>query len=178
MSADEEKAIEYLDNYKYDNEVRNAIDTVLNLIKKQQEEIEEYKMLFDEANARKYRKRYLKERRKEQPNLLYPDFDEIYKRYYEQKEEIEKEKEKNKELEEKLKISVAMLTKGTYPEQNKGDNDFDKQFISKDKIKTTIKSLERELEIIKRQHIKDIKIYTAYDIVVSKILELQELLEE
>lgn len=46
-----------------------------------------------------------------------------------------KEEEKNKELEEKLKIATAMLTRGTYPEQNEGDNDFDKQFISKDKIK-------------------------------------------
>lgn len=32
-----------------------------------------------------------------------------------QQKELEQEKEKNKELQEKLKIAVAMLTKGTYP---------------------------------------------------------------
>lgn len=48
------------------------------------------------------------------------------------------EKEKNKDLEEKLKISVAILTKGTYPEENEGDNDFDKQFIAVDKVKEKI----------------------------------------
>lgn len=42
--------------------------------------------VFDD---RKYRKKYLKERRKEEPNLLYPDGDEIYKRYYEQKKQID-----------------------------------------------------------------------------------------
>lgn len=111
MSADEEKAIENIrilaeymgDNYFFSKQgirdLRNDLDTVLNLIKKQQEEIEElkeYKMLFNEANERKYRKRYLKERRKEEPNLLYPDFDEIYKRYYEQQKEIEKLKKESR----------------------------------------------------------------------------------
>lgn len=51
------------------------------------------------------------------------------------------EKEKNKELEEKLKMSIAMLTKGTYPETEKGANDFDNYFISKDKIRAKIKEL-------------------------------------
>lgn len=54
------------------------------------------------------------------------------------------EKEKNKELEEKLKISVAILTKGTYPEENEGDNDFDKQFIAVDKIKEKIEETNSE----------------------------------
>lgn len=52
-----------------------------------------------------------------------------------QQKELEQEKEKNKELEENLKIAVAMLTKGTYPEKNEGDNDFNKKFIAVDKIK-------------------------------------------
>lgn len=50
----------------------------------------------------------------------------------------------NKDLEEKLKIAVAMLTRGTYPEQNEGDNDFDKHFISKDKIKEKIEELVKQ----------------------------------
>lgn len=41
MSKEEKKAIEYLKGYKYDNEVRQAIDIVLNLIDKQQKQIEE-----------------------------------------------------------------------------------------------------------------------------------------
>lgn len=38
--------------------------------------------------GRKYYKKYLKERRAEEPNLLYPDFDEIYQKYFEQKDTI------------------------------------------------------------------------------------------
>ena len=55
-----------------------------------QEEIKEYDYLIDMQNQRKYHKKYLKERRKEQPNLLYPDFDEVYERYFKQKEKIDK----------------------------------------------------------------------------------------
>lgn len=53
-----------------------------------------------------------------------------------------REKEKNKKLEENLKIATAMLTKGTYPEQNEGDNDFCKQFIPKSKVKELSKKYE------------------------------------
>lgn len=66
------------------------IQIALNLIEKQQKEIEEYDRTFDIWDERKYRKKYLEERRKEQPNLMYPDADEIYERYYQQKAEIEK----------------------------------------------------------------------------------------
>lgn len=71
-------------------------DTVLNLIEKLKKENEELKSdnlekerLLEIFDNRKYRKRYLKERRKEEPNLLYPDGDEIYKRYYELKKQID-----------------------------------------------------------------------------------------
>lgn len=65
-------------------------------------------------------------------------------------EEINAEHQKTngelrKELEdktEKLKIATAMLTKGTYPAENDKDNDFDCQFISKDKIKIQIEQLK------------------------------------
>lgn len=65
-----------------------------------------------------------------------------------------KEKEKNKELEEKLKIATAMLTRGTYPEQNEGDNDFDNLFISKDKIKEIVDELEEQIAEFK-EYVKD-----------------------
>lgn len=65
-------------------------------------------------------------------------------------EEINAEHQKingelRKELEdktEKLKIATAMLTKGTYPADNDKDNDFDYQFISKDKVKIQIEQLK------------------------------------
>lgn len=49
-------------------------------------DIEDYKSMLDMFDNRKYRKMYLEERRAEQPNLLYPDADEIYERYYKLKE--------------------------------------------------------------------------------------------
>ena len=63
-----------------------------------QEEIKEYEELLNLQNNREYAKRYLEERRKEQPNLLYPDYDEIYKRYYEQKDKIKQLEEENERI--------------------------------------------------------------------------------
>lgn len=48
----------------------------------------EYQRIQDLSDKRTYRKKYLEERRKEEPNLLYPDSDEIYQRYYELKEQF------------------------------------------------------------------------------------------
>lgn len=45
------------------------------------------KFMFNTFNNRKYRKKYLKLRRKEQPNLLFPDADEIYEKYFELRKE-------------------------------------------------------------------------------------------
>ena len=66
-------------------------------------------------------------------NLIkgYKDGEEIIKNTV--KENLEYQKY-IRELEENLKIATAMLTKGTYPEKNKGDNDFAKQFIPKTKV--------------------------------------------
>jgi hypothetical protein len=68
------------------------------------------------------------------------------------------EREKRNDVEEKLKITVAIITRGMYPEQNEGDNDFDRQFvlIRKDKIK---KFIDEELpgeEICKSCDIYDV----------------------
>lgn len=60
-------------------------------IKELKELLEDYdyiKHITVLMEGRKYYKKYLKERRKEQPDLLYPDFDEIYEKYFEQKETI------------------------------------------------------------------------------------------
>lgn len=89
--------------------------------------------------------------------------------------QLRQEKEKNKDLEEKLKIAVAILTKGTYPKENEGDNDFDKQFIAVDKIKEKLELLK---DILKAKE-KDGNIYKQIPIEYLKgaIEQLEELLE-
>lgn len=107
MNEEEKDAIEqlkswreYIINHKEKvnkaNDIEFYIRTVLNLIEKLKKENEELKSdnlekerVLEIFDNRKYRKRYLKERRKEEPNLLYPDGDEIYKRYYELKKQID-----------------------------------------------------------------------------------------
>ena len=66
----------------------DEVDKLTNYINNLQEDVYEYEQLLDIQDKREYHKRYLEERRKEEPNLLYPDYDEIYKRYYEQKDKI------------------------------------------------------------------------------------------
>lgn len=72
---------------------RKAIKYWVNKLQKENEELKsdnlEKERVLEIFDNRKYRKRYLKERRKEEPNLLYPDGDEIYKRYYELKKQID-----------------------------------------------------------------------------------------
>ena len=62
----------------------------------------EYQRTQDIFDERTYRKKYLEERRKEEPNLLYPDADEIYKRYYKLREENKELKKNNKRYEKEL----------------------------------------------------------------------------
>lgn len=83
-------------NIKFNLLQVSDIQIILNLITKLQKENEELKLdnlekkrILEVFDDRKYRKKYLKERRKEEPDLLYPDGDEIYKRYYEQKKQID-----------------------------------------------------------------------------------------
>ena len=103
MLSEEKKAIRNLENlseYGLSTTLNQAdldkMKIVLNLITKLQKENEELKSdnleksrILEVFDDRKYRKKYLEERRKEEPNLLYPDGDEIYKRYYEQKKQID-----------------------------------------------------------------------------------------
>ena len=78
-------------------------------------------------------------------NLIkgYKDGEEIIKNTV--KENLEYQKY-IRELEENLKIATAMLTKGQYPEINKGDNDFNKQFVPKSKIKELKEANEKKID--------------------------------
>lgn len=77
-------------------------------LEKENEELKsdnlEYQRIQDIFDERKYRKKYLEERRAEQPKLLYPDADEIYERYYKLKEE-------NEELKHKYDKALSDLVK-------------------------------------------------------------------
>ena len=101
-----EKDIHLLESYAgmthkmTDNQGRpkldQAIEHVLEDYKRVSKENEElildnleYQRIQDIFDKRTYRKKYLEERRKEEPNLLYPDVDEIYRRYYELRKENE-----------------------------------------------------------------------------------------
>ena len=77
-------------------------ENTLNLIKRQQEYIEEIEAIVGLQRKRKYYNRFVKEVwQKEHSKLSYPDFDEIYKRYFDQQAEIEKLKNKNQILNQK-----------------------------------------------------------------------------
>ena len=93
-----------------DEETVNAIENLINKnkkLEKENEELKEYNMTYKRilglADNRIYRKKYLEERRKEQPNLLYPDSDEIYRRYYELKEENE---HLHREINRRIKLKI------------------------------------------------------------------------
>ena len=58
------------------------------------EDNHEYELMLDTLDERQYRKLYLKEERAKRKGLLYPDADEIYRRYFEQREFIELLKQK------------------------------------------------------------------------------------
>lgn len=75
----------------------------------------EYQRIQDLSDKRTYRKKYLEERRKEEPNLLYPDSDEIYQRYYELKEQLA-----NSIPISKLKEEVLNLMKEAHDKAIKG----------------------------------------------------------
>lgn len=63
------------------------IEVVLNELERLQEDNHEWEIIFDVFNEREYRKKYLEEERAKRPKLLYPDADEIYKKYYKLKTE-------------------------------------------------------------------------------------------
>lgn len=113
------------------------------------------------------------EQEKEKNNNLIKQLQEQNTEIQDISRQLRQEKEKNKELEEKLKIAVAIITKGMYPEQNEGDNDFDKQFISKDKIKEKIEETNSE-----KLNYSEEEYYLENEVKGYAIDKLKELLEE
>lgn len=71
------------------------MENIFDLIKRQQEHIEELEIQTGLMRRRKYYDKFVKEVfQKEKGNdLVHPDFDEIYKRYFEQQAEIERYKD-------------------------------------------------------------------------------------
>ena len=162
MSEEEKKAIEHLNSFlnipefvwiKESELLMKNVKIVLNLIEKQQKELNNIKEI--EKIHRKVNEilRVELEQEKEinkEIAIKNHKIKEESNAYGEEiirlDNELNQEKEKNKDLEEKLKIAIAILTRGTYPEENEGDNDFDKQFIAVDKIKDMMKYREFELQ--------------------------------
>ena len=148
MNEEEKNVLEYFKNKQvYDMElVFDYIPVLLNLIEKQQKELNNLKEIEQEHKTENGLLRQELdmqiEHNKELDNILYAKqsmIDELTQNEEQLKIELGKEKEN-------LKIAVAMLTKGTYPEENEGDNDFNKKFIAVDKIKEMKKYREFELQ--------------------------------
>ena len=161
-----------------DEETVNAIENLINKNKKLQKENEElkeynmtYKRILGLADNRIYRKKYLEERRKEQPNLLYPDSDEIYRRYYELKEENE---HLHREINRRIKLKIE------------NEKIVDTQFIYKPKVKDKIeekiqeaeKDLQKAIELEKETKTKEDSIlwWTAQIRLDERIKVLKEIL--
>lgn len=90
---------------KFNQALKNLIKAYKELKEENKELISDnldYQRTLDIFDKRTYRKKYLEERRKEEPNLLYPDADEIYKRYYKLREENKELKKDNKRYEKEL----------------------------------------------------------------------------
>ena len=171
MNEEEKKAIkriekhliEMLNKYEVYNDCldvqshyRNGdIKILLNLIENQQKELDSLKEIeksHKEENGLLRQELDMQiEHNKELDNILYAKqsmIDELTINEGNLKIELAKEQEKRKDIEEKLKITVAIITRGMYPEQNEGDNDFDRQFvlIRKDKIKEKIEEWDKSIK--------------------------------
>ena len=103
----------------------------------------EYQRIQDIFDKRTYRKKYLEERRKEEPNLLYPDADEIYRRYY----ELQKENQliyENYISKQKIKDKIEELKKeGDY---RTADNPYGRIHFTKEPCDYKIQVLKELLE--------------------------------
>ena len=167
-----------------DEETVNAIENLINKNKKLQKENEElkeynmtYKRILGLADNRIYRKKYLEERRKEQPNLLYPDSDEIYQRYYELKQENEKLKTKLSnilEAQKVIKVETLSYIKENYITIQKVKDKIE------EKIQEAEKDLQKAIELEKETKTKEDSIlwWTAQIRLDERIKVLKEILKE
>ena len=111
----------------------------------------EYERILDLADNRIYRKKYLEERRKEELNLLYPDSDEIYQRYYELKQENEKLKNKLLDTLEGQKVIEEETPQ--YIKEN---------YIPKQKLKDIIDRIDYDVKKTKEIISKNTNINASY----------------
>lgn len=84
---------------KFNKKITNLDPVYLNRVEKEYvlkliEDNKDYEDLLEMFDNRTYRKQYLKEERAKRRGLLYPDADEIYRRYFEQRKFIELLKQK------------------------------------------------------------------------------------
>lgn len=97
----EEEAIEYLKNYKYDNEVKEAIETVLNLLEKKDKEISKLK------NNNKELLRKLRNRVKEVKKLT------KYSLYKKEFSTLNKQLQKKDKMIDEMAEIIGNVYKGT-----------------------------------------------------------------
>ena len=83
---------------KYQDLLREEIDLLLSYIEQLEEENKYLKQLCQTQNDREYRSKFLKEFQKEHGDNVFPDYDEIYKRYDKLKEKTEQLEKDKKEL--------------------------------------------------------------------------------
>lgn len=69
-----------------------ALKNLVQLVDLQKEEIEDFKRLTTIQRGREYYNKFVTEvfQKERNNDLIYPDFDEIYKRYFEQRAEVER----------------------------------------------------------------------------------------
>lgn len=73
--------------------IKSKVYKLVMLVDELEEEIKMYEWLSTKHFNRPYAKRYLKEKRKEIPNLAYPDSEMVYMDYYKLKDELQDTKE-------------------------------------------------------------------------------------
>lgn len=109
---------EYVDSVYAENVSLDLLKDVLTIINELESENKELKVVTDIANERTYRKKFTDEWRKEYQKELdkqgnghiagHPDFDLVYKLYFEQKDQIAELERENNELKVDIKNSIDM----------------------------------------------------------------------
>lgn len=94
----------------------SEVETLLNYITNLQKENEEFYQLMEMQNKREYRSKFLKDFQKEHGKNVFPDYDEVYKRYDDYKSRNEKAVELLKRIQEKygymLEDVIFLLLQG------------------------------------------------------------------
>lgn len=143
LKEEKEQAWEEWNNLERGSyETKQKLKQQIKELQKENEELKsdnlEYQKIQDIFDKRTYRKKYLEERRKEEPNLLYPDADEIYRRYYELKKE-------NQQLRnEYINIRQDAYIQGRAEEQQKAKQIIYKNYIPVQKIEKLIEELKQD----------------------------------